>query len=69
MAHAEPAANMEQDPASHSEKHVNTGNVGLDAIAGIVEHVDIDGEVARTVLRKIDMYLLPMLCFTYLIQV
>lgn len=69
-AHADAALEDELDE-KHGSKFVNSaGNdVDISRLAGTVEEVGLDGPEARAVLRKIDLYLLPFLMVTYLIQV
>jgi hypothetical protein len=49
--------------------YVTGDDVGIAALDGVVENIDANGPEALAVLRKIDIHLLPLLCFTYLIQV
>ena len=48
---------------------VHKRDVGLTALTGAISHVHTNSPKAKKVLRKIDLYLLPVLCATYLIQV
>lgn len=59
------------DIADHErgEKHLEGEDVGLEALTGTVANIHLDSPEAKKVLRKIDLHLLPLLCFTYLIQV
>ncbi|KAJ5607866.1 hypothetical protein N7537_004485, partial [Penicillium hordei] len=43
-------------------------DVGAAFLNGIIDPVEVDSREARRVLRKIDMFLLPILAFTYMIQ-
>lgn len=45
------------------------GGVNYCRLAGTVENIDLNGPEAQAVLRKIDLFLLPFLMVTYLIQV
>lgn len=45
------------------------GGVNYSRLAGTVENIDLNGPEAQRVLRKIDLFLLPFLMVTYLIQV
>lgn len=51
------------------EKHIQGDDVGLAVLHGSVSSIELAGPAAKRVLRKIDLNLLPLLCFTYLIQV
>ncbi|KAH8896863.1 MFS general substrate transporter [Thozetella sp. PMI_491] len=69
------AQQQPQAPSHNSveEKHVDeklirTDDVGVAALQGMTENIDVDGPEARKVLRKIDLHLLPLLCVTYWLQ-
>lgn len=67
--------NTQQSPAmdtadhERGEKHLEGEDVGLEALTGTVADIHLDSTEAKKVLRKIDLHLMPLLCFTYLIQV
>lgn len=76
MSHKEATIEQAQSSGNYNitdqelgKKHVDADNIGVDALIGVVEDVDLGGSEARKVLHKIDTYLLPLLCVTYLIQV
>ncbi|KAH8205254.1 hypothetical protein TruAng_000501 [Truncatella angustata] len=47
---------------------IDGADVGVTALRGVVTDIDPDGLVARRVLRKIDLHLMPLLMVTYMIQ-
>jgi hypothetical protein len=50
-------------------KHIQGDDVGAAILNGTVEQLQVQDGEDRSVLRKIDRYLLPILAFTYMIQV
>jgi hypothetical protein len=71
----EPSPNANQHGSSPSDlektdmKHIQGVDVGAAILNGTVEQLQVQDGEERSVLRKIDRYLLPILAFTYMIQV
>ncbi|KAJ5980089.1 hypothetical protein N7481_007387 [Penicillium waksmanii] len=70
----EPSSRDNQHGSSPSDleksdmKHIQGDDVGAAILNGTVEQLQVQDGEDRTVLRKIDKYLLPILAFTYMIQ-
>ncbi|CAI7636454.1 unnamed protein product [Penicillium glandicola] len=62
-----PGSNNTEDRKSEM-KQTQDLDVGATFLHGTIEHLEVDSREARSVLRKIDMFLLPVLAFTYMIQ-
>lgn len=71
----EPSSNDNQHGSSPSDlektdmKHIQGDDIGATIFNGTVEQLQVQDGEERSVLRKIDKYLLPILAFTYMIQV
>jgi hypothetical protein len=50
-------------------KQIQAVDVGASILNGTVDQLQVQDCEDRSVLRKIDLYLLPILAFTYMIQV
>jgi hypothetical protein len=59
------------DPGTirHDEKKFEEKDVGVTVLNGIVDELDYDSSEARKVVWKIDLFLLPLLAVTYVLQV
>lgn len=59
------------DPSTtrHDEKKFEDTDVGVTVLNGMVDELDYDNSEARKVVWKIDLFLLPLLAVTYMIQV
>lgn len=71
----EPSSHDNQHGSSPSDleksdmKHLQGDDVGAVILNGTVEQLQFQDGEDRSVLWKIDRYLLPILAFTYMIQV
>jgi hypothetical protein len=71
----EPSPNDNQHNSSPSDlektdmKQIQAVDVGASILNGTVDQLQVQDCEDRSVLRKIDLYLLPILAFTYMIQV
>lgn len=71
----EPSPNDNQHNSSPSDlektdmKQIQAVDVGASILNGTVDQLQVQDGEDRSVLRKIDLYLLPILAFTYMIQV
>lgn len=67
-----PSDQTDSHPIADSKcemKQTQDLDVGAAILNGTIHPVEVDSHEARKVLRKIDMFLLPVLAFTYMIQV
>lgn len=67
-----PNAPPDSDPTADCKgelKQTQDLDVGATILNGTIDNLEVDSGEARSVLRKIDMFLLPILAFTYMIQV
>lgn len=56
-------------PVHSDEKKFEDADVGVTVLNGMVDELDYDSAEARKVVWKIDLFLLPLLAVTYVIQV
>ncbi|KAJ6124208.1 hypothetical protein N7471_011525 [Penicillium samsonianum] len=66
-----PNAPPDSDPTADCKgelKQTQDLDVGATILNGTIDNLEVDSGEARSVLRKIDMFLLPILAFTYMIQ-
>lgn len=67
-----PGNQADLDPIADSKcdmKKTQDLDVGAAIFNGTIHPIEVDSHETRKVLRKIDMFLLPILAFTYMIQV
>lgn len=62
-------SSIEPGPVHGDEKKFENTDVGVTVLNGIVDELSYDSAEARKVVWKIDLFLLPLLAVTYVIQV
>ncbi|KAF5014473.1 hypothetical protein F66182_14525, partial [Fusarium sp. NRRL 66182] len=61
-------SSIEPGPVHGDEKKFENTDVGVTVLNGIVDELSYDSAEARKVVWKIDLFLLPLLAVTYVIQ-